>query len=52
VFLCQKIKLQKTNNKQISMTKKTNNKQLALDLIWGLVFIWNLELVVWNLFEI
>jgi hypothetical protein len=28
------------------MTKKTNNKRLAVDLIW------NLELVVWNLFEI
>jgi len=36
----------KTNNKQISMTKKTNNKRLTVDLIW------NLELVVWNLFEI
>jgi len=36
VFLYQKIKLQKTNNKQISMTKKTNNKRLAVDLIWNL----------------
>jgi len=26
--------------------KKSNNKRLAVDLIW------NLELVVWNLFEI
>jgi len=39
-------KNQITKNKQISMTKKTNNKRLAVDLIW------NLELVVWNLFEI
>jgi len=48
VFLCEKIKLQITNNND----QKTNNKQLALDLIWALVLLWNLELVVWNLFEI
>jgi len=54
VFLCQKIKLQKTNNKRLAvdliwnleLVEKTNNKRLAVDLIW------NLELVVWNLFEI
>jgi hypothetical protein len=34
------------------MTKKTNDKQLASELIWDLVFLWNLELVVWDLFEI